>query len=253
MPLFPGWQELKDYIEEQGGEFDHSKMGGFDALVEQERATFEDDISFYKHGLSYLYHLTAFDLDQWKRPYFWAIKEQVPPCDVLDYGCGIGADGLRLERQGFTPSFADFDSECTKYLKWRLEQRGKDWSVYDIETDEIPRHSLVVSLDVVEHIPTDEQWDFVLRLAELGQRVAFNVPHGDTRSTLHYRVDVLDMVRRLKETFNLFYHRVFNEFQHFVIFDTSEWYSTTLAMHPELTDWVTTPSTDLEEVEDGSI
>lgn len=249
MPLFPEWQELKDYIEEQGGEFDYSKMGGYDILVEREYATFEDDIEFYKHNLSYLYHLTAFDLDQWKNPYFVAIKDVVRPCDVLDYGCGIGADGLRLARHGFEPSFADFDSECTKYLKWRLARREVDWAVYDVEKDDIPRHSFLVALDVVEHIPTDEQWVFVERLAELGQQVAFNVPHGDSRSTLHYRVDVLDMVRRLRETFNLFYHRVFNEFQHFVVFDTSEWYSTNLAAHPELTDWVYTQSTDFEEVE----
>ena len=253
MTLFPEWQELKSYIEEQGGEFDFSATGGFDVLVEREYATFDDDVDFYKRNRSYLYHLTAFALDQWKNPYFLAIKEQIKPCDVLDYGCGIGADGLRLARHGFTPSFADFDSECTKYLRWRLERRGEDWPVYDVEKDDIPRHSLLVSLDVVEHIPTDEQWSFVLRLAALGQRVAFNVPHGDTRSTLHYRVDVLGLVRQIRETFNLFYHRVFNEFQHFVIFDTSEWYSTTLAMHPELMDWVTTQSTNFEEVEDGSI
>lgn len=254
MSLFPEWQELKDYIEERGGEFDYSKMGGFDILVEQEFATFENDLEFYKHNLSYLYHLTAFGLDQWKHPYFVAIRDQVkPPCDVLDYGCGIGADGLRLERQGFTPSFADFDSECAKYLKWRLERRGVDWPVYDVEKDDIPRHSFLVALDVVEHIPTDEQWKFVQRLAEMGQRVAFNVPHGDSRSTLHYRVDVLGLVKRMRETFNLFYHRVFNEFQHFVIFDTSEWYSTTLAAHPELSDWVETRSIELEEVDDGGI
>jgi len=253
MPLFPEWQELKDYIEEQGGTLDTSKMGGFDILVEQEFAMFDDPLEFYKRGTSYLYHLTAFDLDQWKLPYFAAIRDHVPPCDVLDYGCGIGADGLRLARHGFTPSFADFDSECTKYLRWRLERRGEDWSVYDVEKDDIPRHSFLVSLDVVEHIEPDEQWPFILRLAELGQRVAFNVPHGDSRSTLHYRVDVLGLVQRLRETFNLFYHRVFNDFQHFVIFDTSEWYSTTLAMHPELRDWVDTRSIDFEEVEDGSI
>lgn len=246
MPLFPEWQELKDYLESQGVAFEPERMGGWDELVEKEFATFKEPIEFYKKGRSYLYHLTAFGLDQWKHPYFFAIREQVKPCDVLDYGCGVGADGLRLARAGFTPSFADFDTECTKYLRWRLERKGRDWPVYDIEKDDIPRHSLLVSFDVVEHIPTSEQWSFILQLAELGQRVAFNIPYGESRSTLHYKVDVLNIVEQIKETFSLFHHRVFNEFQHFVIFDTSEWWSTTLAAHPEL--WVSTPEVEFEEV-----
>ena len=39
---------------------------------------------------------------------------------VLDYGCGIGADGLLLLEAGYRVEFADFDNPSIEYLRWRL-------------------------------------------------------------------------------------------------------------------------------------
>lgn len=231
------WQELKEYLDTKGIEFNESLTTGRDFLVEDEAATFKTPEQFYKRGWMYLYHLTAFDLDQWKTPYFQYLHEQIMPCDVLDYGCGIGADGLRLMRRKFTPSFADYKSRCTDYLRWRLKRRGLDLKVYDIEKDEIPRHDLLVSFDVIEHVEDVEA--YLRRVAVLGRTVAFNMPEGESRSTLHYEVDVGAAMELIEEIGTVRLHRVVNAFQHFVIFDTPE-----PEYHPE--------PEDIQEVENGS-
>ena len=235
------WAELKEYLEGKGLEFSPAQMTGRDKMVEDEFAGYKSTIQFYKRNWSYLYHLTAFDLDQWKVPYFQLLFEQIRPCQVLDYGCGIGADGLRLARHGFDPAFADYKSRCTDYLKWRIKRRKAKWPVYDIEKAVIPRHDLVVSFDVIEHVGMKvKQAAFVTRLAELGRTVIFNMPSGLPRSPLHNPVDVEAVLESIESVGSVRLHRVVNAFQHVVIFDTPE-----VESNPE-------PGIAVEEDQNGS-
>ena len=60
---------------------------------------------------------------------------------MLDYGCGIGSDGLALIEAGYEVTFADFDNPSTRYLRWRLEQRGLDAPVHDLDRERRPTGS----------------------------------------------------------------------------------------------------------------
>ena len=70
-----------------------------------------------------------------KTPYLRELDaaRAAPARRLLDYGCGIGSDGLRLQRLGYRVDFADFDNPSDAYLRWRLERRGVDAPVHDVE------------------------------------------------------------------------------------------------------------------------
>jgi len=61
-----------------------------------------------------------------------------PGSRVLEYGCGIGSDGLRLAQAGYSVQFADHPGRPLSYLRWRLANRGLSLPVYDLATDEPP-------------------------------------------------------------------------------------------------------------------
>src|SRR3954471_22150599 len=90
-----------------------------------------------------------------KLPYLRDLTELVPPpAHLLDYGCGIGSDGLRLIDAGYRVSFADFDNPSTRYLRWRLDQRGIEAEIHDVAAGPAPAgHDAVLCFDVIEHVP----------------------------------------------------------------------------------------------------
>ena len=77
-----------------------------------------------------------------------------PGSRLLDYGCGIGSDGLMLLEAGYRVEFADFDNPSTEYLRWRLEQRGFDAPVHDLDKDVPDGFDAAYAFDVIEHVGT---------------------------------------------------------------------------------------------------
>jgi glycosyltransferase involved in cell wall biosynthesis len=57
---------------------------------------------------------------------------------ILEYGCGIGTDGLRLAEEGHSVRFADRSGLPLAYLKWRIANRGLSDRVYDLGSEELP-------------------------------------------------------------------------------------------------------------------
>lgn len=163
--------ELKEYL---GPEFDPEVFRDVAAKVDAEFGRFHDPREFYRRSRIYLYDLTLWDLSGAKAPGLRLVRALTALDDtVLDYGCGIGADGLRLMELGYRRvAFADFDNPSTRYLKWRLQRRKVGAPVYDIERDPIPRHRLVYSFDVIEHVP--EARVFLKTLERLGEIVVVN-------------------------------------------------------------------------------
>src|SRR5687768_272140 len=124
-------EELRRYL---GAEYDHALLEGHERAIADERAGLGSDDELYRTSRMYLYDLTVFAMSPTKLPYLRDLTELVPPpAHVLDYGCGIGSDGLRLIEAGYTVSFADFDNPSTRYLRWRLAQRGIDATVHDLD------------------------------------------------------------------------------------------------------------------------
>src|SRR4051794_31116512 len=122
----------------------------------------------------YLYNLTVFAMSRTKEPYLADLTDLVPPgARVLDYGCGIGSDGLALLEAGYEVGFADFANPSVEYLRWRLRERGFDARVFDLDASPPPAGwDAAFSFDVIEHV--DDPFVFLGRLEELAAMVVVN-------------------------------------------------------------------------------
>lgn len=160
-----GLDELRAYL---GPSYDERRLREHVQEVEAEEEAAADEASFYRSSTAYLYDLTVFAMTGTKTPYLQRLRRWVPPpARLLDYGCGIGSDGLRLLDQGYQVGFADFDNPSTAYLRWRLEQRGHSADVYDLDRGVPGGFDAVYCFDVIEHL--DDPFGL---LAELEQRAA---------------------------------------------------------------------------------
>ncbi|HVY08672.1 MAG TPA: glycosyltransferase [Mycobacteriales bacterium] len=162
--------ELKAYL---GEDYDELMLRGHQQAVDAEEAAAPDELTFYRTSTAYLYDLTVFAMSGTKRPYRDEIMRRVGPGSrLLDYGCGIGSDGLRLRDAGYLVDFADFDNPSTRYLRHRLEQRGIDAQVYDVDTDRPTGYELAYCFDVIEHV--DEPFGFLADIEATADLVAIN-------------------------------------------------------------------------------
>lgn len=206
--LFPGkthhsWIELALYL---GPAFERDWMHGKDAAIAEEFQACGNPAVFYEQSQRYLYHLTAYFLEGWKQIgysfLFQAMAYLGRRPSILDYGCGIGSDGLWLLDAGATVNFADFDNPCRAYLAWRLAQRQTPIvsQIYDV-TDDIPRHDIVWCMDVLEHLPPMEQAQLLGRLGRLGRFVVMNLVDDKTADgQVHHPVAVEALTEALDAT-----------------------------------------------------
>jgi SAM-dependent methyltransferase len=207
--------ELRAYL---GAAYDEDRLRDFDGQLEREFAELGDEALLYRTSEAYLYNLTAFAMTRIKAPYLEALTARVAPgATVLDYGCGIGSDGLALLGAGYDVAFADFDNPSTRYLRWRLEQRGRDARVYDLDAGEPPgEFDVVLAFDVIEHV--DDPHDFLTRLEAQADLVLVNflepVP-GET--ALHRELPVGDLVRHASRG-TLHLHEVHHGRSHLVLY-----------------------------------
>lgn len=163
--------ELQDYL---GEDYDERLLQGHQQAVDAEEHAAADELTFYRTSRAYLYDLTVFAMSGTKRPYRSMVRRLTPPgARLLDYGCGIGSDGLRLRAAGYDVSFADFANPSTDYLRWRLARRGLDAPVHDVERDVPGGHDLVYCFDVLEHV--DDPFGLLARLESLADLVVVNL------------------------------------------------------------------------------
>lgn len=168
--------ELQAYL---GPRFDLDRLQNHDAGVRDEWRSVADAERFYRTSESYLYDLTAFAMSGAKAPYHATLRELVPPgARLLDFGCGIGADGLALLEDGYDVTFADFANPSTAYLAWRLEHRGLRAPILDLDAlPPLERFDAVYAFDVVEHASDPEA--VLARMEGLGGLVVANLLDTD--------------------------------------------------------------------------
>jgi SAM-dependent methyltransferase len=208
--------ELRTYL---GPRFDPQLMDLHAEAVDAEFHETGDERRFYRSSETYLYDLTWFAMSGLKAPYLEAVRRAVPPgSSVLDYGCGIGSDGLCLLEAGYRVAFADFDNPSTRYLRWRLAHRGLSAPVYDIEGDDVPGGvDLVYSFDVIEHVA--DPYAFLTRLESLGRLVLVNFLEPEPGETvLHYRLPMRGLMRHVGRR-RLLRYRVVDGFSRVVLYD----------------------------------
>jgi 2-polyprenyl-3-methyl-5-hydroxy-6-metoxy-1,4-benzoquinol methylase len=173
-----GLDELKAYL---GDEYDEHLLHTHEAQVEAEEEGSLDEATFYRTSHAYLYDLTAFGLWDTKLPYFEDLRPFLRAgARVLDYGCGIGTDGLRLIDQGHQVGFADFANPSTEFLRWRLERRDLRPPVAEVHDldDHVPGgFDLAYSFDVIEHV--EDPHGFLAELEARADVVAVNLLEPD--------------------------------------------------------------------------
>lgn len=142
--------ELKAYL---GADFVLDRLRHYREQLDAEFAAAADEATFYRTSDGYLYDLTAFAMTATKLPYLRELTRRVPAgARLLDYGCGIGSDGLMLLEAGYRVEFADFTNPSTAYLRWRLAQRGLEAPVHDLESEVPGGFDAAYAFDVIEHV-----------------------------------------------------------------------------------------------------
>jgi GT2 family glycosyltransferase len=210
-------EELRAYL---GERYDHSRLVHHRSEVEREEAAIGDEAAFYRTSEAYLYDLTAFAMSGTKFHYLADLRRVVPRgASVLDYGCGIGSDGLRLLDAGYRVAFADFDNPSTRYLRWRLAQRGATANVYDLDAGVPGGFDAAYSFDVIEHV--DDPFAFLDELERRAGVVAVNFLEPDPADPhVHRPLPVrrlLDHVTRR----GLLRYRLYHGRSHVVVYRTA--------------------------------
>jgi GT2 family glycosyltransferase/SAM-dependent methyltransferase len=172
-----GWEgereaeELRVYL---GDRYEPSKLYDWLNVVDQEFAGQPDEDRLYRTSQMYLYSLTGFAMTPTKGPYRDLVRRLAPPgARILDYGCGIGSDGLRLLEEGYRVSFAEFDNPSARYLRWRLAHRQLHAEVYDLEGAVPGGFDLAFAFDVIEHV--EDPFGLIAELERRARLVVVNL------------------------------------------------------------------------------
>lgn len=196
-----GWEaereaeELREYL---GDRYDHAKLVNWLSVVDEELERAGDEALLYRTSEMYLYNLTAFAMTGTKEPYRQLIQSLLPAGSrVLDYGCGIGSDGLRLLEAGYRVAFADFDNPSTRYLRWRLARRGLEAETYDLDREVPGGFDAVFAFDVIEHV--DDPFGLLAELERRGSMVVVNLLEAASNdTTLHRALPIDELLERAR-------------------------------------------------------
>jgi 2-polyprenyl-3-methyl-5-hydroxy-6-metoxy-1,4-benzoquinol methylase len=207
--------ELAAYL---GDDFDPERLWRYQETLDRELEELGDEQRLYRTSHAYLYNLTAFAMTGTKLPYLRDLVElSPPPARLLDYGCGIGSDGLALLEAGYEVSFADFDNPSTRYLRWRLERRGLEAPIHDLDAGPVPNgFDAVYAFDVIEHV--DDPIQFLERIESRARLVIVNLLDPEPgEQKLHHELPVAEILARVRSR-QLERYRIYHGRSHLVAY-----------------------------------
>ncbi len=219
--FFDAWEGARDLEELHaylGERYDHARLEDHMGEVRRELESMGDEDAFYRSSEAYLYDLTVFAMSGTKVPYLSELRRLVPRgARLLDWGCGIGSDGLRLMDAGYTVAFADFDNPSTRYLRWRLTRRGLAATVYDIDTDAIPDgFDAAYAFDVIEHV--DDPFAFLAELERRAAVVTINLLEDEPDPLHPHRTLPIQRILEHASQRGLLAYRLFHKRSHLVAY-----------------------------------
>jgi SAM-dependent methyltransferase len=207
--------ELRSYL---GDDFRLDRLQHYQEHLDEEVAEIAHEDTFYLTSKAYLYNLTAFAMTGTKLPYLHELTKRVPPgARLLDYGCGIGSDGLLLLEAGYRVEFADFDNPSVAYLRWRLAERGLDAPIHDLKQGVPEGFDAAYAFDVIEHVP-----DAFAFLGEMEKRarlvcVNFLEPEADDQD-LHHELPIPELLRHVADR-RLRHYALLHHRSHLVLYE----------------------------------
>lgn len=198
-----GFQDLKNYLGDKFELYHDSSWALADEWYDKKPNSEIEVSNFYKTTKEYVYNsLIFFESEDRKdfTPNYELFKKKYGIKTIVDYGCGIGNDGLSMLKAGFDVYFVDFDCPSTDFLKWRLKEKNFDNKkrVFDVESNDFPIVDMVWTIDALEHMTnpfdifraiSDKTRLFVYFIDDddqAGGRHPFHIPfdHSDFRKKL---------------------------------------------------------------------
>jgi len=211
--------ELREYL---GDGFSLTSLQQSEARVDEEFAAAADEVSFYRESETYLYNLTSFAMTGTKLPYLEQLTALLEPgARILDYGCGIGSDGLLLAELGYRVEFADFANPSTEYLRWRLARRGLEAPVHDIERHVPDGFDAAYSFDVIEHVA--DPLGFLGELEQRARLVAVNLLEPEPGDIdLHHDLPVKELREHAASVGRVRGYRIYYDRSHLLIYESGD-------------------------------
>jgi SAM-dependent methyltransferase len=209
--------ELREYL---GDGFEMERLWHYQEQLDAEFAASDDEEEFYRTSRGYLYNLTAFAMTGTKLPYLRELTRIVPPAArLLDYGCGIGSDGLLLLEAGYRVEFADFANPSTEYLRWRLKRRGLDAPIHDLAADVPGGFDAAYAFDVIEHVP--DPFAFLSEMERRARLVEVNFLEPEPGDQdLHHELPIATLLAHVAEH-RLHYYRVLHGRSHLMVYGSA--------------------------------
>jgi SAM-dependent methyltransferase len=209
--------ELREYL---GERFELDRLWHYQEQLDAEFAQTGDEARFYRTAVGYLYNLTAFAITGTKLPYLDELTRQVRAgARLLDYGCGIGSDGLMLLEAGYRVEFADFDNPSTEYLRWRLARRGLTAPIHDLDREVPSGFDAAFAFDVIEHV--DDPYAFLAEMEARARVIEVNFLEPEPGDqALHHKLPIAALLRHCADH-RLRVYRVLHGRSHLVVYESS--------------------------------
>ena len=208
--------ELREYL---GADFELSLLQQYERTLAEEFAGCRDETRFYRTSRGYLYNLTAFAMTETKLPYLSELVGLVPPGSrLLDYGCGIGSDGLLLLEAGYRVEFADFSNPSTEYLRWRLHHRGLQAPIHDLDGEVPGGFDAAFAFDVIEHV--DDPFAFLTEMERRSRIVEVNLLETEMHDQDIHRELPIGAILRRAAGLRLLRYRIVHGRSHLVAYES---------------------------------
>ncbi len=176
---------LSDYMEHRGVDeagarrrFQAAEVTAKKRWLELKPETAADKTRFYREADYYIADLTGWILrDKAVASFIPLLRGYLGKCGigtVLDYGCGIGTQGLSLVEAGADVTLMDIEGPVWDYAKWRAEKHG-----FLSKTRWLPiapvmdSYDLILCIDVIGHVP--DPFRLLRELSDKARYLFFNV------------------------------------------------------------------------------